>query len=110
MDREEILMIGEKRLLDLVREKFDVTIRNLEDTNYLSAAWEIVKKLEKKGWTINIRTGEGIKRVDGYKFVEGSPRTIFAQHGQSPNFTSITEGICKTALIVLNIDEGTFPF
>lgn len=107
MDRQEILTMGEEKLLDLVHEKFDVTIRNLENTNYLSAAWEIVKKLEKKGWTIDIRTGERIKSVDAYKFGEDGPGTIFAQHGRVPEFKSITEGICKTALIVSNIDEGT---
>jgi hypothetical protein len=45
-----------------------------------------------------------MKRVDGYDFKGGSPRTIFAQHGEFPNFGSITEGICKTSLIILELE------
>jgi hypothetical protein len=99
MNREEILAMDEERLLDLVHEKFNVALGGLEDRKYLSAVWGVVEKLVKKGWTIDIRVGKGSKRVDGYKFEEGGPGTIFAQYGQRPNFRSISEGICKTALI-----------
>ena len=99
MNREEILAMDEERLLDLVHYKFNAALRGLEDTRYLSVAWEIVEKLEKKGWTTDIRASAGSKSVDGYKFEGGGPGTIFAQYGHRPNFTSITEGICKTALI-----------
>ncbi|MFO8239644.1 MAG: hypothetical protein R6T90_01455 [Dissulfuribacterales bacterium] len=99
MDRKEILSMGEEKLLDLVHDRFSVTLGGLEDTKYLSAAWEIVEKLERDGWTTDIRIGEGLKRVDGYKFDENGPGTIFAQYGHWPSFNSVTEGICKTALI-----------
>jgi len=98
MDREEILSMEEGKLLDLVHEKFNVTLRGLEDSRYLSVAWEIVEKLEKKGWTTDIRVSAGSKSVDGYKFEGGGP----------PNFRSVTEGICKTALIACekNLNSG----
>ena len=99
MNREEILAMDEERLLDLVHEKFNVALGGLEDAKYLSVVWGVVEKLEKKGWTIDIRVSTGSKSVDGYKFEEGGPGTIFAQYGHRPNFRSITEGICKTALI-----------
>ena len=38
MDREEILAMGEERLLDLVCEKFDVSLGGLEDATYISTA------------------------------------------------------------------------
>jgi hypothetical protein len=104
MSRKEILAMEEERLLDLVQEKFDVRVKNLQDTESLSTAWEIVEKLEKRGWTIDIRSSESMKRVDGYDFKGGGPRTIFAQHGEFPNFGSITEGICKTSLIILELE------
>ena len=99
MNREEILAMDEERLLGLVHEKFNVALGGLEDAKYLSVVWGVVEKLEKKGWTIDIRVSIGSKSVDGYKFEEGGPGTIFAQYGHRPNFRSITEGICKTALI-----------
>jgi hypothetical protein len=104
MSRKEILAMEEEKFLDLVQEKFDVRVKNLQDTESLSTAWEIVEKLEKKSWTIDIRSSESMKRVDGYDFKGGSPRTIFAQHGEFPNFGSITEGICKTSLIILELE------
>jgi len=99
MNREEILAMDEEKLLDLVREQFNVTFGGLEDAKYLSIAWAIVEKLGEEGWTIDFRVGMGSKTVDGYKFGDGGPGTIFAQYGQRPSFKSITEGICKTALI-----------
>jgi len=81
MSREEILVMDEERLLDLVHEKFNIILGGLEDTRYLSVAWEIVEKLEQKGWTIDIRVSTGLKSVDGYKFEGGGPGTIFAQYG-----------------------------
>jgi len=99
MDREEILAMGEEQLLDLVHEKFDVSLGGLEDARYISVAWGILGNLEKKGWTFNITTSRRLKNVDGYKFEGGGPGTIFAQYGTHPNFSSVTEGICKTALI-----------
>jgi hypothetical protein len=46
-----------------------------------------------------------MKRVDGYDFKGGGPRTIFAQYGEFPNFGSVTEGICKTSLIALELER-----
>ena len=108
MDREEILSMEEGKLLDLVHEKFNVTLGGLEDTRYLSVAWEVVEKLEEKGWTTDIRVSAVSKSVDGYKFEGGGPGTIFAQYGHRPNFRSVTEGICKTALIACekNLNSG----
>ena len=108
MNREEILAMDEERLLDLVHEKFNVALGGLEDTRYLSVAWEIVEKLGEKGWTTDIRVSAGSKSVDGYKFEGGGPGTIFAQYGHWPNFRSVTEGICKTALIACekNLNSG----
>lgn len=51
MNREEILAMEKERLIDLVQEKFNVSIKNLQDIESLSIAWEIVEKLEKRGWT-----------------------------------------------------------
>jgi hypothetical protein len=99
MDREEILLMEDEKLLDLVRDKFNVTLEGLEDKKYLSVVWKIVEKLEEDGWTIDVRVGEGSRRVDGYKFKGGGPGTIFAQYGHWPEFRSVAEGICKTALI-----------
>ena len=48
MNREEILAMDEERLLDLVHEEFNVALGGLEDTRYLSVAWEIVEKLGEK--------------------------------------------------------------
>ena len=108
VNREEVLSMEEGRLLDLVHEKFNIILGGLEDTRCLSVAWGIVEKLEEKGWTTDIRVSTGSKRVDGYKFGEGGPGTIFAQHGHWPNFRSVTEGICKMALIACeeNPDSG----
>ena len=104
MNRKEILAMEEERLLDLVQEKFDVRIKNLQDTESLSAAWEIVEKLEKRGWRIDIISSEGMKEVDGLKFKGDGPGSVFAQYGEVPNFGSITEGICKTSLIILELE------
>jgi hypothetical protein len=38
MSRKEILAMEEERLLDLVQEKFDVRVKNLQDTESLSTA------------------------------------------------------------------------
>lgn len=111
MNREEILAMEKERLLDLVQEKFNVRIKNLQDIESLSIAWEIVEKLEKRGWTIDIRSSESMKRVDGYKFIKGGgPGTIFAQHYEFPNFRSVTEGICKTSLIALELEGDKDKF
>ena len=104
MSRKEILAMGEERLLDLVQEKFDVRVKNLQDTESLSTVWEIVEKLEKRDWRIDIISSESVKEVDGLKFKGDGPGSVFAQHGEFPNFRSITEGICKTSLIILELE------
>ena len=106
MNREKILALKQNELLDIVNKKFDITISGLEDAKNLSDAWKIVEKLEKKGWRFDIVSAKGLKQVDGLRLENGNPVTIFAQYSYSPHFESITEGICKTALIALNIMEG----
>lgn len=101
MDREEILGMGERKLLNLIHEKFGITVNGLEDTKHLSEAWKVVEKLEEKGWRIDVMAKKGSREVDGIILGEKGPETIFAQYLDMPNFGSVTEGICKTALIIL---------
>ncbi|MEA3475799.1 MAG: hypothetical protein U9R23_05105 [Candidatus Cloacimonadota bacterium] len=105
MDRKKILTLKQNELLDIVNKRFDITISGLEDAKNLSDAWKIVERLEKKGWRFDIISAKALKQVDGLRLENGNPVTIFAQYGYSPHFESITEGICKTALIALNIME-----
>ena len=105
MDREAILVLEEKPLLDLVEKNFDVKLDGLRDEEHLSGAWGIMEILVKKGWGFDIRLDRNLKSVDGYKFEDG-PGTIFAQYGSRPYFGSMCEGICKTCLIALVVTEG----
>jgi hypothetical protein len=100
MTREEILNLPGDKLIELVHKNFDVSLPGLEDTKYMSSAWEIVEMLVKKGWAIDIRRGPNIIIVDGYNFNNG-PGTIFAQYHYLPDFHSTVEGICRAALIAL---------
>ena len=100
MTREEILNLSGDKLLKLIYKNFGITVPGLEDTTYMSSAWQIVEMLVEKGWSIDLRRSPKAIIVDGYKFDDG-PGTIFAQYGSLPNFSSIVEGICKTALIAL---------
>jgi len=98
--REEILNLSGDKLLKLIYKNFGITVSGLEDTRYMSSAWQIVEMLVERGWGIDLRRSPKTIIVDGYKFDNG-PGTIFAQYGSRPNFSSIVEGICKTALIAL---------
>jgi hypothetical protein len=98
--RDEILNLQEDELLELVSKNFGVRLSGLEDTKYMSSAWKIVEILVEDGWGIDLRESPETINVDGYKF-ENGPGTIFAQYGSRPNFSSIVEGICRTALIAL---------
>lgn len=100
MNRKDILNLGENKLIELINEKFETNINNLEDTNFLSEIWTIVENLMEEGWRINIIAEDDLKQVDGILINEGRPETIFAQYGKVPSFDSIAEGICKTALII----------
>lgn len=106
MNRKKFLALKQEELLDIVNKKFDITISGLEDAKNLSDAWKIVEKLEEKGWRFDIISAKVLKQVDGLRIENGNPVTIFAQYGFSPHFESITEGICKTALIALDIMES----
>jgi hypothetical protein len=106
MTREEILHLPETKLLKLVYGNFGITVPGLEDTKYMSSAWQIVEALVGKGWGIDVRHSPDSITVDGYKFDNG-PGTIFAQYGNSPNFSTVVEGICRTALIAL-LTTGEF--
>jgi len=105
MDRDTILVLEEKPLLDIVEKNFNVKLGGLRDEEHLSQAWGIMEILVEKGWSFDMRLDRNLKRVDGYKFDNG-PGTIFAQHGSRPYFGSICEGICKTCLIALVLTEG----
>lgn len=100
MTRDEILSLPQDKLPELVYNNFGVRLSGLEDSRYMSSAWQIVEMLVKKGWGIDLRRSPKAIMVDCYKFDNG-PGTIFAQYGARPNFSSIVEGICKTALIAL---------
>lgn len=100
MTKKEILNLSEDKLLKMIYKNFDVKLSGMVDTEDMALAWQIVEIMVGKGWRIFlIRDPETIK-VDGYKFDDG-PGSIFAQYGSSPNFSSIVEGIVKTALIAL---------
>ena len=105
MDRDTILVLEEKPLLDIVEKNFNVKLGGLRDEEHLSQAWGIMEILVEKGWSFDMRLDRKLKRVDGYKFDDG-PGTIFAQHGSRPYFASMCEGICKTCLIALELTEG----
>ena len=107
MNKKEILAMKEEKLLNLIQEKFNVRIKNLSDTESLSTAWEIVEQLKEKGWRVDILSSKNREKIDAIKFAGGGPGTIFAQHGESPFFRSVTEGICKTSLIILALEEET---
>lgn len=105
MDRDTILALEEKPLLDIVEKNFNIKLEGLRDEEHLSQTWGIMEILVKKGWGFDMRLNQNLKSVDGYKFDNG-PGTIFAQHGSRPYFRSICEGICKTCLIALVLTEG----
>gem|GEM_PF-880529 len=100
MNRKEILNLDEDKLINSINEKFETNIKNLEDTDFLSEIWNIVENLMEEGWRINIIAEDDLKQVDGILINDGRPETIFAQYGKVPDFDSIAEGICKTALII----------
>jgi hypothetical protein len=104
MTRNEILDLSEDKLLKMVHKNFGVKLSGLGDTENMSFAWEIVEILIDKGWGIHLMRNPDVIKVDCYKF-DGGLGTIFAQYGYSPNFSSIVEGICKTALIALTANE-----
>jgi len=105
MDREDILALEERPLLELVEMNFNVKLEGLRDEDHLSKAWGIMEILIENGWGFDIRLDQNLKSVDGYKFDNG-PGTIFAQHGSRPFFGSMCEGICKTCLIALVLTQG----
>lgn len=96
----EILNLKEKELLELINEKFDTKLDSIIDEENLSRAWEIVQKLLKKGFRVDVQAYPEYKKVDGIQLKKGSPTTIFARYGSTPNFKSVVEGICKLALII----------
>jgi hypothetical protein len=101
MLRKEILALDENALLDLVAERFAVKLKGLEDVTCLGDAWRIVEKLDHMGWAVDIRNMKGRKIVDAFGFQDGGPITVFARYGEDPDFGSVSEGICKTALVIL---------
>ncbi len=100
MTRSEILNLPEDKLLEMVHTNFGVKLPGMEDVENMSFAWRIVEIMVDKGWRIFLIRDPDTIKVDGYKFDDG-PGSIFAQYGCSPIFSSIVEGIVKTALIAL---------
>jgi hypothetical protein len=105
MDKDTIMALGEKPLLEIVEKNFNIKLSGLRDDKHLSVAWGIIDILVEKGWVFDMRRELNMNSVDGFKFKNG-PGTIFAQHGHRPNFGSMCEGICKTCLIALALTEG----
>jgi hypothetical protein len=101
MLRDEILNLGATGLRSLILEKFGVALKGLDDFENLGVAWQIVEKLDCMGWAVDIRNMKGRKIVDAFSFAGDGPVTIFARHGDDPDFVSVVEGICKTGLIIL---------
>jgi hypothetical protein len=105
MDKDTIMALEEKPLLEIVEKNFNIKLGGLRDEEHLSQAWGIIDLLVEKGWVFDMRRDLNVNNVDGYKFDNG-PGTIFAQHGYRPRFASMCEGICKTCLIALVLTEG----
>lgn len=103
MNRNEIMSMDQDTLLALVEKNFGVSVNGLEDERNLSSAWKILNILVRKGWIIYVQLRNNLNEVDGFK---SGPGTIFAQYGTRPNFSTTTEGICKTGLIALDLTEG----
>ncbi|HKL81327.1 MAG TPA: hypothetical protein VJ879_02335 [Desulfobacter sp.] len=101
MTREEIMELSEDSLFQLVYKNFGVQVNGLKDSENVSSAWLIAEALARQGWGIDIRLTKDFINVDGHKFENGGPGTIFAQHGFRPDFDTAVEGICKTGLIAL---------
>ncbi len=106
MTREEIINLSGDDLFLLVYKNFGIQVNGLEDSENLSSAWRIAEALARQGWGIDIRLTKDFINVDGYKFENGGPGTIFAQHGFRPEFDTAVEGICKTGLIALQCTEN----
>ncbi len=100
MNREDILSMDECEIIKNVSNAYNLKIKTLQDEKDLSKAWNIVKKLFEKGWRIDIRAESKSIEVDGITMKNGSPNTVFARFGRIPDFESLTEGICKLALII----------
>ena len=81
MDRDAILDLEEKPLLELVEKNFNVKLGGLRDEEHLSDAWGMLETLVEKGWGFTIRFDVNVKSLDGYKFDNG-PGTIF--HSTAP--------------------------
>ena len=100
MNRIDILNLKEAKLLKLVNEKFDTNIDSIIDEDNLSEAWTIAQKLLQKGYRVDVQAYPEYKKIEGIQIESGSPTTIFARYGSTPNFKSVVEGICKLGLII----------
>ncbi|MGM0549340.1 MAG: hypothetical protein ACQER0_08735 [Bacillota bacterium] len=101
MTRAKILKMKENKLLKLIKENFGIELNGLDDSENLSKVWTIAEELMEKDWRIDIIINKNSKRVDGMFINKGKPKTLFARYGKTPEFRSITEGICKIALIII---------
>jgi hypothetical protein len=86
-------------LFTRIREEYGVEIEGQED---MGNAWKLVEILKEKGWVIYIITARGREQVDAWHPNFGS---LFAQFGESPNFSNVVEGICNIALLVKELER-----
>ncbi|WP_297487179.1 hypothetical protein [Thermococcus sp.] len=91
--------MGMEGLFERIREEYGVEIRDGED---MTGAWRLVESLKERGWVVYIITGKGREQVDAWHPNFGS---LFAQFGETPNFGSVLEGICTTALLVKELEK-----
>jgi hypothetical protein len=86
-------------LFERIREEYGIEIQNEED---MTNAWKLVEILKEKGWMVYIITAKGREQVDAWHPKFGS---LFAQFGETPNFTSVMDGICNVALLVKELED-----
>ncbi|OKY77724.1 MAG: hypothetical protein BTN85_0192 [Candidatus Methanohalarchaeum thermophilum] len=101
MKDNEILDMESGRGLDNeIKEK----VMNGEDGFYsrdISAAWNVVEKLNEGGWRIDMVSSQEEKIVSGVKMIKGQPISLnyLSSNVKSNN---LPEAICKAALLIFN--------
>jgi len=103
---EEIMSIETGSELDIrvANEFMSGALKNYSKD--ISAAWQVVKKLEALDWRVDIITSNERKSVYALKMVNGAPHTLHFKFGHPMDFSSIPEGICKVSLLTLIIERN----
>ncbi len=103
---EEIMSIEVGSELDIrvANEFMNGVLKNYSKD--ISAAWQVVKKLEELDWRVDIMTSKERKSVCALKMVNGAPHTLHVKFGHHMDFSSVPEGICKVSLLTLVIDRN----